>query len=73
MITIPEIRAARALLGWSQPELATRLNIAVRTLKRLELGDAALSVYEKQIEQVFHEAGVEFLSTSGDGIGVRKR
>jgi transcriptional regulator with XRE-family HTH domain len=73
VVSIPEIRAARALLGWSQPELARRLNVSPRTLKRLELGDGALTGYAAQIESVFREEGVEFLSTSGDGIGVRKR
>jgi transcriptional regulator with XRE-family HTH domain len=70
---IAEIRAARALLGWSQPELATRLDIAPRTLKRLELGEASLSGYAEQIERVFREAGVDFLSSTNDGIGVRQR
>ncbi len=73
MVTIPEIRAARALLGWSQPELARRLNVSPRTLKRLELGDGALTGYSDQIESVFREAGVEFLSSLNDGVGVRQR
>jgi transcriptional regulator with XRE-family HTH domain len=73
VVTIAEIRAARALLGWSQPELAKRLDIAPRTLKRLELGEASLSVYAEQIERVFREAGVDFLSNADDGIGVRQR
>lgn len=36
MISARQIRAARALLGWSQQDLADRAIISVNALRRLE-------------------------------------
>ncbi len=38
MLTGRQIRAARALLGWNQTELATAAGIAVKSVKNLEGG-----------------------------------
>jgi transcriptional regulator with XRE-family HTH domain len=39
MISIEQIRAARALLGWSQTQLAKAAERSLPTIKRLEMGD----------------------------------
>ena len=36
MITSHQIRAARALIGWSQRELAERAEVGVATVRRIE-------------------------------------
>jgi transcriptional regulator with XRE-family HTH domain len=36
MVTSPQVRAARALLGWTQELLADRALVALTALKRLE-------------------------------------
>ena len=73
MVTVPEIRAARALLGWTQPELAKRSGISLRTLKRLELSEAPLTdEYCGALEKVFREAGVELLSAKRSKEGVSR-
>jgi transcriptional regulator with XRE-family HTH domain len=68
-----QVRAARALLGWSQDRLARRAGVGLATLQRVEQVDgivkgnfATISKIQKALEQ----AGVSFTEDSGE-IGVR--
>ncbi len=72
MITPRQIRAARALLSWSQQELADRAIISVNALARLEAGkvDPRLSTLTA-VEKALSKAGVEFLPAGEMGEGVR--
>ena len=73
MISGRQIRAARALLGWSQQELADRAIISGNALARLERGqvDSRFSTVER-IERTLRNAGIEFLHSVGErGEGVR--
>jgi predicted transcriptional regulator len=73
MITSRQIRAARALLGWSQQQLADKAIISLNAVTRMERGDvdprmSTLSAVEKALV----DAGVEFLPPNSDkGEGVR--
>jgi transcriptional regulator with XRE-family HTH domain len=75
VVTNEQLRAARALLGWSQSELALRAGLSVPTVKRLEGGfgprvsDEARAKLKKSIEA----AGIEFIQENGGGAGVRFR
>lgn len=77
MIFAPEIRAARALLGWSQDELARTASVGVATVRRLEAaGEEIKGSVETvwKIQQALEEAGVEFIpAETGKGPGVRLR
>jgi hypothetical protein len=56
-----KVRAGRAILGWSQTELARRTGLSQRSIYRLEL--AAVDVRRSTvvaIETVFANAGVDF-------------
>src|SRR6267143_320572 len=69
MITSRQVRAARALLGWTQELLADKALVALTALKRLEsdrllVRDATLDAVRKALEA----AGIVFLS-SGRGEG----
>lgn len=72
MITPRQIRAARALLGWSQQELADKAIVSLNALARLESGkvDPRASTLEA-IEMALSKAGIEFLPTGVKGEGVR--
>jgi predicted transcriptional regulator len=75
MISARQIRAARALLGWSQQDLADRAIISVNALRRLEgeQVDPRLSTIAA-VKTALESAGVDFLSASGaHGEGVRLR
>jgi transcriptional regulator with XRE-family HTH domain len=65
-----QCRAGRALLNWSQEELAKRARVAKQTLADFERG--ARSPYPRtlaDIRSALEAAGVEF--TNGDAPGVR--
>lgn len=71
MITGRQIQAARALLGWSQEELAERAKIARNTLYNLESGivDPRTSTVEA-VRRTLERAGIEFV-TDAISEGVR--
>lgn len=72
MITPRQIRAARALLGWSQQELADRAIVSVNAVMRLERGkvDSRLSTLTA-VQRALLRGGVEFISADAKGEGVR--
>lgn len=74
MLTPRQIRAARALLGWSQQQLADKAIVSLNAVTRLEKGkvDTRLSTLSA-IEKALIKAGVEFLPADLKGEGVRLR
>ena len=74
MMTAAQCRAARALLKWSQRELAERSGVGVTTIRTFETDVTA--PYESTIEilhDTFEAAGIEFLTRDGRGVGVQFR
>jgi transcriptional regulator with XRE-family HTH domain len=72
--TKAQLRAARALLEWSQAVLAERSGVSLPTIKRLEPGNGVLSANHNTVialERALEAAGVDF--TNGDQPGVRLR
>ena len=72
--TKAQLRAARALLEWSQAVLAERSGVSLPTIKRLEPGNGVLSANHNTVvalERALETAGVEF--TNSDQPGVRLR
>ena len=75
-VSIRQIKAARALLGWSQDDLAAAADISVPTIKRLEALDGLLggrADTATKIVNALDSAGVEFIAENGGGPGVRLR
>jgi len=77
MLYPSQIRAARALLGWRQEELARRAQIGLATIQRLErAADGPLMAHVStlmKLVECFEGAGIAFLrSDQAGGIGVRK-
>lgn len=74
MITPRQIRAARALLGWSQQALADRAVLSLNAVVRLENGRADPRVSTlAAIQATLVRAGIEFLPAGTKGEGVRLR
>lgn len=70
MITARQIRAARALLGWTQEALADRAVVALTALKRLESERLAVrDATRDAICRALEAHGIVFLS-SDRGTGV---
>jgi transcriptional regulator with XRE-family HTH domain len=73
-VSIRQIKAARALLHWSQEQLAAAAKISVPTIKRLEAQDGPLggrSETGNKIGAALQRAGIEFIDENGGGPGVR--
>jgi transcriptional regulator with XRE-family HTH domain len=74
MVNAAQIRAARALLNWSQDDLASRANVSPRTLNYLE---KEMRNPHKQtlddIERAFADAGIEFVTSADGAVGVLLR
>ena len=67
-----QCRAARALLDWSQQELAGAAGVGIVTVRQLEAGAAwPRNATTKLPMQGLEAAGVEFLAGNGAGPGVR--
>ena len=63
MLSVCQIRAARALLGWSAQDLANESGVGVATIRRYELQEGIPSANAKslaQIESSFVKVGIEF-------------
>jgi transcriptional regulator with XRE-family HTH domain len=76
LITVRQVKAARALLGWSQTDLASRSGISEPTIARLESAEGELGGREGTAEKIRKSlvtAGVEFIDENGGGAGVRLR
>ena len=73
---VRQVKAARALLAWSQQDLARASGVSEPTIGRLEAADGVLggrSENRTKIRAALEKAGVEFLDENGGGIGVRLR
>ena len=74
LIASPEqIRAARAMLGWSQQKLASESKVGRTTIFRIERGeDDANNASRAKLQTTLEENGIEFLPANGDrGEGIR--
>jgi len=71
MITGRQVRAARALLNWTQEMLAEKALVALTALKRLE-SERGLPTHEStrdQVRRVLEAAGVLFIESDlGRGV-----
>ncbi|MBV1865825.1 MAG: helix-turn-helix domain-containing protein [Rhodobacteraceae bacterium] len=73
-VSIEQVKAARALLRWSQIDLAKSSNISIPTIKRLEAGTGEIGGRLETaiaIRMALETAGVEFIAENGGGAGVR--
>ena len=73
MTTADQLRAARALKGLSQGELAEMVGVSTKTVKRAEGSGkpAASADAVAAIRAALEAAGVEFIAENGGGPGVR--
>lgn len=55
-------RAARALLGWTQQDLATEANVGVRIVKRFKNDEETRPVVATAIRRALEDAGLRVFS-----------
>lgn len=74
MLTPEQCRAARALLGWTQQELATRAGVACGTVRGFENSQhTPIRSNLRVLRAALEESGVVFLDADELGPGVRLR
>lgn len=67
-----QCRAARALLGLRQGDLADKSGVALRTIENFESGQRKpIARTLDAIRAALEDAGVEFIAKNGGGPGVR--
>jgi transcriptional regulator with XRE-family HTH domain len=74
-VSVRQIKAARALLGWSQDDLAAMAGVSVPTVKRLEAANGLLGGREDtsiKLRGALERAGVEFTNGNHPGVRLRK-
>jgi predicted transcriptional regulator len=69
-----QLRAARAIIGWTRDQLAEAAGTTSRTLARLEAGETEARISTaRAIRTALEAAGVELIPENGGGPGVRLR
>ena len=77
MLEAGQIRAARALVGWSQTQLAEASGVSLPTIKRLEAKGVERSAVAtaEAVRKALEGAGVQFLApgdgAQGSGVALR--
>src|SRR5271166_989418 len=69
-----QIRAARALLGWSQDKLARTAGVGLTTLQRIEQNEGIVKgnfSTALKIQKALENAGIRFTDDEAGEIGVR--
>jgi transcriptional regulator with XRE-family HTH domain len=76
-VTTGQIKAARALLGWAQSDLAAASGLSTPTVKRIESTGGELGGRPDTAARIvvaLEKAGAEFIAEGGGGgVGVRLR
>lgn len=73
MLQTSQIRAARALLGWRQDQLAKAAKIGVATIARIEQGEGTVAAHTSTLEKIqnaLEAKGITFVDDAEAGYGV---
>jgi transcriptional regulator with XRE-family HTH domain len=76
MVEAAQVRAARALIGWSQAKLAEAAGVPASTIDEFETGvsNRIANEADDKMRAALEAAGVVFIpKNGGGGIGVRLR
>ncbi len=73
MIEASQIKAARALIGMTQEDIAKATGLSVQTIKRMETAGTHRSTVATvlAVQKTLESAGIVFISENGGGVGVR--
>jgi transcriptional regulator with XRE-family HTH domain len=71
-ITGAQVKAARLLLGWTQPKLAAETGVTAATIAKFEDGEQRLPMLEASVvRRMLSDGGVEFVEGE-PGVRLRK-
>lgn len=69
-----QLRAARALMGWEQVELAKASGVAIGTIRRMESFEGLIGANAatlRKVQLALERAGVEFLNHDRPGVRIK--
>ena len=74
-LTVGHVKAARALLGWSQGDLALAAGLPEPAVARLEAADGSLGGRPGagKLRRALEAAGIEFLNGGAPGVQLRPK
>jgi transcriptional regulator with XRE-family HTH domain len=75
-MTVRQLKAARALLDWSQTDLARESGVSLPTIGRIEMVDGELGGRPETAEKLIkalERAGIEFIGDVGVKLDARRR
>jgi predicted transcriptional regulator len=76
LITGRQLKAARALVGWEQTDLAKKSGVAISTVRRMESFDGEIGARTSTLSQImraFARAGIVFLNDDEPGVRLKKK
>jgi predicted transcriptional regulator len=76
VVSTRQVKAARALLDWSQADLAKKSGVSEPTIWRLEADDGELGGRADTVEKIrraLEKAGVEFTNGKRPGVRLKTR
>ena len=71
-ITLPHVKAARALLGWTANDLAQHSDVPAVTVRRYEAGNAIRQSSRQAIYDALVAAGITFQNGGQPGVRLIK-
>ncbi len=75
-LSVRLVKAARALLDWSQDDLAKASGVSSPTIGRLEAEDGELggrAETGEKLRRALEKAGIEFTNGNAPGVRLKKR
>jgi transcriptional regulator with XRE-family HTH domain len=72
-LTSAQLRAARALLGWTVRDLSDKTGVHRNTISGLEAGTPPRASTAFALRHALEEGGVIFIEENGEGFGARLR
>jgi transcriptional regulator with XRE-family HTH domain len=73
MVSAPQIRAARSLLGWTAQDLAERAGVHRNTVVRVETGAVKHGHTTDRVIEALRRAGIEFTDATKPGVRMGRR
>ncbi len=71
MLSPEQCRAARALLEWTQGDLAEKVSVSAVSIRAFEKGGEMRESNQKLLRMTFEQAGIQFIDENGGGAGAR--
>ena len=73
-MTGAQLKAARALLGWSALDLASKSGVGITTIRKNEAQAGPVTMIRGNVQaltRALEDGGIEFIAENGGGLGVR--